>query len=83
MGDFEFLKFLEKGWASDFSHEKRGVGKIGEIVLKKGGLTYFHTNQPFSVLCLVTLFPSILFVFHGKNLLLLNLINRYMTSTSK
>ena len=32
--------------------------------------------------CLVTPFPLVLFAFQG-NLLLLNLINRYMTSTSE
>ena len=31
----------------------------------------------------LTPFPSVLFVFHGKSLLSLNPINRYMTSTSE
>ena len=35
------------------------------------------------VFCLFTLFLSVLFVFQGKNLLLLNLISRYFTSTSE
>ena len=35
------------------------------------------------VFCLFTPFPFVLFVFHGKNLLLLNLINKYLTSTSE
>ena len=30
--------------------------------------------------CVFTPFPTVLFVFHGRNLLLLNLINRYMAS---
>ena len=34
------------------------------------------------VFYLFTPFSSVLSVFHGKNLLLLNLINRYITSTS-
>ena len=32
--------------------------------------------------CLLILFLSALSVFHGKNLILLNLINRYVTSAS-
>ena len=36
-----------------------------------------------SVCCLFTSFLSVLFVFHWKNLILLHLIGRYMTSTSE
>ena len=32
------------GGGSDFSHKNGGVGKIGWVVFKKGGATYFHTN---------------------------------------
>ena len=35
------------------------------------------------VFCLFTPFLSVLFVFHRKNLVLLNLINRYIISTSE
>ena len=40
----EFSKFPKNqgGGGSDFSHKKGGVGKIAGIVLKKGGITYFH-----------------------------------------
>ena len=33
------------GDVSNFSsHKNGGVGKIGAVVLKKSGITYFHTN---------------------------------------
>ena len=45
-GRFEFLKFSQnRGGGSDFSHKKGGVGKIGGgLLLKRGGVTYFHTS---------------------------------------
>ena len=90
------------GWVgvadvSDFSSHKNGeIGKIGEVVLKRSGITYFHTNLPFPVLpfseclvcvsvclfCLFTPFLSLLFVFHRKNLVLQHLINKYVTSVN-
>ena len=82
---------------SDFSHKEGGVGSIGEgVVLKKGGgITFFRTNLPFQILyfsacevclcvfCVFTPFLSVFFVFYGKNLVLLNIINKYVTSTSE
>ena len=74
------FKIFEKKGGSDFFLKKGGVGK-------KGGITYFHTNQPFpelsfwvfgmSVFYLFTSFLSVLFACHRKNLLLFHLINRY------
>ena len=40
---FEFRNFWKKE-GSDFSHKKGGVGKIGGTILKKEGITYFHTK---------------------------------------
>ena len=35
----------ELGDMSDFSsHKNGGVGKIGAVVLKRSGITYFYTN---------------------------------------
>ena len=53
---------------SDFSsHKNGGIGKIGEVVLKRSGITYFHTNLPFPVLpfseCLVCMSMSVLFIY--------------------
>ena len=36
----EFSKLLRKGAESDLSHKNRGAGKIGGVVLKKGGDGY-------------------------------------------
>ena len=77
------------GWVgvadvSDFSsHKNGGIGKIGGVVLRRSGISYFHTNLPFPVLpfseclvcvsvCLFCLFTPflLLFVFHRKNLVL-------------
>ena len=33
-----------EGGGSDFFHKKGGVGKIGFILKKTGGITYFHTK---------------------------------------
>ena len=38
------FKIFSKGAGSEFSHKKGGVGKIGKVILKKGGFTYFHTD---------------------------------------
>ena len=58
-GKFEFSNFSKKG-GSNFTHKKGEVDEIGGVVLKKGGITYFNTNQPFPVLslseCLVYVF---------------------------
>ena len=44
------------------------------IFLWMGGVCLF---------CLFKLYLSVFFVFHRKNLVLLNLINRYVTATSE
>ena len=41
--ELNFQNFL-KLENSDFSHKKGRVGKIGELFLKRWGITYFHTN---------------------------------------
>ena len=40
-GQFEFFKFSQKKEGSDFSHKIGRVGKIREVVLKKGGSYLF------------------------------------------
>ena len=84
-----FEIFAKRG-GLDFSLEK-SVGKIGGS-LKKGVTLIFILGNPFycylslsvrCVFCLFTPFLSVLFVFNRKNLVLLHLINRYMTSTNK
>ena len=76
---------------SDFFHKKGGVGKTG-VVLKKGVSLIFipnHSNVIFlcevrlSVFCLFIPFVPVCLVFHGNNFILLNLINRCVTSTSQ
>ena len=42
--DTNIRKFDAKKRILDFSHKNGGVGKTGGIVLKKGGVTYFHTS---------------------------------------
>ena len=42
--DTNIRKFDAKKHILDFSHKNGGVGKIGGIVFKKGGVTYFHTS---------------------------------------
>ena len=90
-----FIKKGGGGGGSYFSHKKKGVGKIKVIVFKVGGTTYFHINQPFPMLsffaclvclyvfCFFTPFLLVFFVYHRKKLVSLNLINRYVTSTSE
>ena len=81
-----------RGVSFRFSHKKGGVGKIKGL-LKNGGVPYhlFPYYEPFPVLyfsesivvCVLVIYTmslSLLFVFHGQNLFLLNLINRYVTS---
>ena len=75
------LKFMQK--------EERLV-KWG-VVFKKGGCHFFLyytglSNVIFLWVCMFCLFTPFLltfFVFHGKNLILLNLGNRYVTSTGE
>ena len=43
-GWVKFLNFLKKRRGSDFSRKNGKVGKIGEVVFKKVGITYLHTN---------------------------------------
>ena len=43
-GWVKFLNFLKKWRGSDFSRKNGEVGKIGEVVFKKVGITYLHTN---------------------------------------
>ena len=87
------------GWEFEFSdvfHERVGADKMGvgggsgSLCKKKEGGTLsliFKLTNPFQsyfslrdwccVLC------CLFFVLHGKNLVLLNLIKRYVTSTSE
>ena len=44
--------------------------------------SFLFQNDRWFVLCLLTPYLSIFYVFYEKNLMLLNLINRYVTSTS-
>ena len=86
------LQSIYKKGEFKFSHKKGTVGKIrGVGYFKKGGISLFHFN-PFQcylsecLACMFSLFTPFLsefFVFHGKNLVLLNLINRYMTSANE
>ena len=88
---------LERG-VSDFCHKNGRVGKIGGVVSKKEGITYFHTN-PFQcylseclvcvclcvfVLFIYTSFSQYYLCFTGiTNLALQHLINRYITFTTE
>ena len=80
-GRFDFLKF---------SNKKGRAGKIGGI-LRNGNLWLVLTLSKviFLSVYVLCLFPSftpfltVSFVFHRKNLVLLNLISRYMASTRK
>ena len=45
--------------------------------------SFLFQNDRWFVLCLLTPYLSIFYVFYEKNLMLLNLINRYVTSTSQ
>ena len=49
-GAVEFSKFFKKGWGSDFSLKKGGVGKIRGGCFKKGRYHSFSYNSPFLVL---------------------------------
>ena len=85
--NWKFFSFYERGLVQIFSIKREG------LVLKKKVITYFDSNifQCYlseclvcvSVFCLFTPFPLVLLVFYGNNLLFLNLINRYMTSTNE
>ena len=68
-----FQIFRKKRGSQNFPIKMEGwVGKIGGVVLKKGGITYFHTN-PFqsylslSVWCVcVCLFTPFRIIFEKK-----------------
>ena len=88
----EFSTFSQKGGVQIFPMKRErllnwGVGE--GVVLKKGVSLIFILTNSFQyylleclvcvyVFCLFTPFPSVVFVFHGKNLLLFNLISRYI-----
>ena len=84
-------EIFAKRWV--FRFFPQGLVKKGGGVLKGGGSLIFIQSNPFqcylslgvSCVCFVyfTLVLLVLFVFHRKNLVLLNLIIRYMTSTSE
>ena len=96
-GELNNQNFCKKRGGLDSSHKKVGFGKIGEGgCFKKWGESLVIITNPFHcylplivwcvcvcVFCLFTPFLLVLFVFHWKNLALLNLINIYMTSTSE
>ena len=89
----EFSKFLQKRRSSGFSHKKGEVGKIGSILKAGVSLVFILTNSIqcylflsvwcVCVFCLFTPFLSIFFMFYRNNLILLHLINIYMTSKSE
>ena len=93
-GGFEFSRKRGEGGGSDFSHKKGGVGKIGGC-FEKGWFfssLFFILTNPFQyyllqsewwfLFSLFTPYLSVFFVFHGKNLFLLNLINRFVCVVS-
>ena len=65
----------------------RGVPKKGRYHIFSYKLTLYSaivlSVSCVPMFCVFTRFPTVLFVFHGRNLLLLNLINRYMASASE
>ena len=75
---------LPESYFSDFFH-KCGVSKIGKLLLKKFGVSIgFTLTNLFCVcvcvLCSFTLFLSAFYMFPWKDMVLLNLISRYMAS---
>ena len=82
-GEFKFLPSHEEGW----------IGKIGGLFLKEGEyhlITYFYPYLSFLVLsfssCVFssyTPFLWVFFVFPRKDLILLNLICRYVISANE
>ena len=86
-----FEIYLKKGEGADFSHKKDGIVKIGCFFIEEGGVSHIFLRV-FGVcvcVCVCVFFslfiPFLLacFVFHRKSLVLLNQINRHMTSTSE
>ena len=81
-GFYDFLNSPEKKRVLNFSHKKGEVGKIGRYS-KKGGISYVSSSIMFLCVffffCSLTSFLSI-FVFHRRDLVLLNLISKYVTS---
>ena len=59
------FKIFSKGAGSEFSHKKGGVGKIGKVILKKGGFTYFHTDymslMPSFSLCVMCVYLLLIY----------------------
>ena len=81
-----FRDFHKRRGGSDFHHEKGDACKIGGGSFKKEGITLylltfssgiFLNGWCVCLFCVFATFPSVLFAFHVKNALLLNLINRY------
>ena len=66
---------------SHVSHKKGMAGKIK--VFEKLGYHLFSLQQILSSVIFLLPFLSVLSVFHTKNLVLLHLINGYVTSTSE
>ena len=73
----------------EFAHKTGGVGKIGELLQKKEvspTVTNFSKVIFFSVwfVCLANLYHFHRYsLYHRKDLVLLNLVSRYMTSTTE
>ena len=88
-----FRNFYKMRGGSDFYHKNGRVCNIwGKLFLKGVYHLYSYYLSLFSVIflniwccvfCVFAPFPSVLFVFHANNVLLLNLHNRYMTSASE
>ena len=81
-----FQIFPKRG-GSDFSYKKGGVGKkegaLSRIfMLTNSFQSYLLRSEWWFVFCLFAPYLSVSFVFHGTNLVLGNLINRYVTSVS-
>ena len=76
----EFLKWEEGGGGE-------GCSKKGRYHIFSYKLTLYSaivlSVWCVPMFCVFTAFPTVLFVFHGRNLLLSNLINRYMASASE
>ena len=92
-GGVIFSKFSQKGRVQIFTIKREGLVKQG-FVLEKGWGTlsliliptnpfqsYLSLSELWRVFCLFTPYLSVFFVFHGKNLVLLNVINKYVTCT--
>ena len=77
----------KNGGGLDFYHKKGRVGKLEvSLIFILANLFQSHHSPSVwctCVFCLFIPFLSVFFVFHGKNLSLMNLINRYMIATSE